>query len=98
MSVLYTITRLGTYYFSEDCFLFCRKLDEVNDSLRNTEIDLLKEENEFLIKAIEDAVNAPIELVQSPANLDYMRFLVREAALRQNAVDFIDQKLDELEK
>ena len=62
----------------------------------NTEIDLLKDENGLLIKAIESVVNAPIELVESSSELDYMRSLVKEAAIRQNAVDFIDDKLEKL--
>ena len=43
-------------------------------------------------------VNAPIELVESSSELDYMRSLVKEAAIRQNAVDFIDYKLEKLKK
>ncbi|XP_067948256.1 uncharacterized protein [Watersipora subatra] len=62
-----------------------------NEELKKAERELLKEENRLLIEVIH---RAPLELIRAPSTIEQVKALIGNAASRQEAVDYIERRLE----
>lgn len=63
------------------------------DDGKDLKLRLLQRENHYLVEALQDIVDSPIEYVESAETLHGLRLLLEGAAESQDAIDYIDKQV-----